>query len=277
MQRLKEILGFDLLQLGDVHIDVLTLFLIALTVVITKLVLWLIKKALLRKSFFNKMDDGNAYALFQILRYLIWIIALGFFLETVGVQITVLIAGSAALLVGIGLGLQQTFHDVIAGIIILSERTIRLGDILEIDGDVIRIREIGLRVSKGVTRNHIIMIIPNSQITNSKVINWSHQGKRTRFSITVGVSYGSDVDLVLQVLRESAEEHEDVSFKNIIEARLVEFNNSSLDFQVLFFSEKIFEIERVKSDIRQTISRKFKANNISIPFPQVDVHIKKSD
>ena len=101
--------------------------------------MWLIKKALLRKSFFNKMDDGNAYALFQILRYLIWIIALGFFLETVGVQITVLIAGSAALLVGIGLGLQQTFHDVIAGIIILSERTIRLGDILEIDGDVIRI------------------------------------------------------------------------------------------------------------------------------------------
>lgn len=262
------------MKIGDFQIEIATLFMIALTIVITKLVIWLIKKALLRKSFFNKMEDGNAYALFQILRYLIWVIALGFFLETIGVQITVLIAGSAALLVGIGLGLQQTFHDVIAGIILLSERSIRLGDILEVDGDVIKVKEIGLRVSKGLNRDNITLIIPNSQITNTKVINWSHQSRRTRFKVNVGVSYGSDIDLVIKTLEESVKEHPDITHEYLIEARFIEFNNSSLDFQVLFFSEKIFEIETIKSDIRRIISRKLIENSITIPFPQMDVHLK---
>lgn len=274
MEKIKEILSFDLLNLGSYHLELYTLILILLVFLITKLILWLTKKALLKKSFFNKLEEGNAYALYQIIRYIIWIIALGFFLETIGVKITVLIAGSAALLVGIGLGLQQTFHDIISGLILLSERTVRLGDILEIDGDVIKIQEIGLRASKGLNRFDISIIIPNSHITNNKVINWSHQSKRTRFKVNVGVAYGSDIDLVLKTLEESVKEHPDITHKNMIEARFIEFNNSSLDFIVLFYSEKIFEIETIKSDLRRIINRKFIENNITIPFQQVDIHLK---
>ena len=191
-----------------------------------------------------------------------------------GVKVTILIAGSAALLVGVGLGLQQTFNDVISGIILLSERSIKIGDVLEIDNDIVTIQEIGLRTSKGLNTDDISIIIPNSLITTNKVINWSYQTKKTRFRIDVGTSYESDIDLVLQILEDCVLDNSDISDTDLIEARLINFGNSSLDFQVLFFSDNIFRINKVKSDIRRSIAKKFAINNISIPFPQIDVHIK---
>lgn len=149
-----------------------------------------------------------------------------------------------------------------------------MGDVLEIDKDIIRLQEIGLRVSYGINRQNIFIIIPNSQIINNKVINWSHQTLKTLFKINVGVAYGSDVDLVIKVLKESTASHPNISDKKSIEIRFINFGDSSLDFQILFYSEKIFRIEQVKSDIRKNINQKFIENNINIPFPQVDVHFK---
>lgn len=274
MEVINKILDFVLISAGNYKLGVISLFLILLIIVITKVLLWLIKKSLFRKRKLKNFDEGNTYALYQIIKYILWVLAIGFILETIGVKVTLLIAGSAALLVGIGLGLQQTFNDVISGIILLSERSIKINDVLEIDGDVVKIQEIGLRTSKGLNTDDISIIIPNSLITTNKVINWSHQTKKTRFRIDVGVTYGSDVELVLKILEESAFEHPDISDRKLTEARLVNFGNSSLDFQVLFFSKNIFRINKVKSDIRKIINKKFIQNNITIPFPQIDVHLK---
>jgi small-conductance mechanosensitive channel len=276
METLKNFLEFEIISVGEYKIRVYTLVTILIIFLITKLVLFLIKKTLFLKRRFKKLDRGSAYALFQIISYVIWVIAVGFILETIGVKVTVLIAGSAALLVGIGLGLQQTFNDVISGIILLSEQSIKIDDVLEIDGDIVKIQSIGLRTSKGLNTNDISIIIPNSLITTNKVINWSHQTKKTRFRIDVGVAYGSDVDLVIKILEESAFEHADISDRELTEARLVNFGNSSLDFQVLFFSKNIFRINKVKSDIRRIINQKFTENKIAIPFPQMDLHLKSN-
>ncbi|HSH19210.1 MAG TPA: mechanosensitive ion channel domain-containing protein [Draconibacterium sp.] len=273
MEKINTFLQYELIQIGDYKIQVYTLVIIAIILLITKLSIWLIKKALFRKQD-DDFDHGNAYAIFQIIKYIVWVISIGFILESVGVKVTVLIAGSAALLVGVGLGLQQTFNDIISGIILLSERSIKIDDILEIDDDVVRIQKIGLRTSKGLNRDEISIIIPNSLITTNKVINWSHQARKTRFRINVGVAYGSDVDLVLNILKESAVSHPDISNVPEIEARFIDFGNSSLDFQVLFYSENVFRIEKIKSDIRKIINRKFIENNITIPFPQMDIHLK---
>jgi small-conductance mechanosensitive channel len=270
----SKFLEFEIVSIGGFKIRVYTLVAIAFIILATKLVLWLIKKALFRKHRHNKLDIGNTYALFQIIKYVIWVLAIGILLQTIGIEVTVLLAGSAALLVGIGLGLQQTFNDVISGIILLSERSIKIGDILEIDGDIVKIQKIGLRTSQGLNRDEISIIIPNSSITTSKVINWSHQSQKTRFHIHVGVAYGSDVELVAKVLRESAMEHPDISDHDLIDVRLADFGSSSLDFRILFFSRNIFRIEKVKSEIRRIINRKFTENNIIIPFPQMDVHVK---
>ena len=276
MEILREFLEFELIRVGEYKIRVYTLATILIIFLITKLILVLIKKTLFRKRKINEFDKGNAYALFQIIRYVIWVIAIGLVLETIGIKVTVLIAGSAALLVGIGLGLQQTFNDVLSGIILLSEKSIKIDDILEIDGDIVKIQSIGLRTSKGLNTDDISIIIPNSLITTNKVINWSHQTKKARFRIDVGVAYGSDVDLVIKTLEDSAFEHPDTSDRELTEARLVNFGNSSLDFQVLFFSKNIFRINKVKSDIRRIINKKFTENNISIPFPQMDLNLKSN-
>jgi small-conductance mechanosensitive channel len=177
MEKFNTFLQYELLHLGDYKIQVYTLVIVALVLIFTKLAIWIIKKALFRKQD-DEFDYGNAYAIFQIIRYVIWVISIGLILETVGVKVTVLVAGSAALLVGVGLGLQQTFNDIVSGIILLSERSIKIDDILEIDNDVVRIQKIGLRTSKGLNRDEISIIIPNSLITTNKVINWSHQAKK---------------------------------------------------------------------------------------------------
>ena len=274
MEIIRNFLEFELLSIGKYTLRTYTLVTIVIVFIITKIIIWLIKKTMFHKHKMNSQDIGNTYALFQIIKYVIWVIAFGFLLETIGIKLTVLLAGSAALLVGIGLGLQQTFNDIVSGIILLSERSIKIGDVLEIDNDIVRIHEIGLRTSTGSNRDGITIIIPNSLITTHKVINWSHQSKKTRFKINVRIAHGSDVELVMKVLKESALEHPDILDDSLIDIRLLDFSSSSLDFQVLFFSENIFRIENVKSDIRKIINRKFIENNIRIPFPQMDVHIK---
>ncbi|WP_418603433.1 mechanosensitive ion channel family protein [Hwangdonia sp.] len=273
METLKDFLDLELIRIGKNSIEVFTLVTVLMIFLVSKLIILVIKKALFRKRQFKKLTKGSAYALLQIIRYFIWIIAIGLILETVGVKVTVLLAGSAALLVGIGLGLQQTFNDIISGIILLSEQSIKIDDVLDIDGDIVKIQSIGLRTSKALNTDHVSIIIPNSLITTNKVINWSHQTMKTRFRIDVGVAYGSDIDLVIKIMEESAFEHPDIPDRETTEARLVNFGSSSLDFQVLFFSQNIFRISKVKSDIRRTISRKFAKNNISIPFPQMDLHV----
>ena len=275
MEIIENFLQRNILSFGSHEIKVYSVVIFVIIFLTTKFIIWLIKKWMFRKRHLEKYDQGTTYAVFQIIKYVIWIIAITIALDSIEIKVTVLIAGSAALLVGVGMGLQQTFNDIISGFILLYERTIKINDILEIDGDIVLIQEIGLRTSKGLNRDEISIIIPNSLITTNKVINWSHQAKKTRFKINVGVAYGSDVPLVLKVLEESVFEHPEIGNKNQIEARLIEFNNSSLDFQVLFFSENVFRIEKIKSEIRRIINRKFIENGITIPFPQMDVYFKE--
>ena len=277
MKTITDFFNFEILNFNNYTLSIFDLSSIIVIVIITKLILWLISKAIFNKTKLHNLDKGSAFSLFQIIKYLIWVIAIVLMLEALGVQVTILLAGSAALLVGIGLGLQQTFNDILSGIILLFEHSVKVGDILEIDGDRVIIQEIGLRTSKGMNVRQIVVIIPNSLITTNKVINWSHQTQKTLWNIDIGVAYGSDVDLVIKTLEESAVEHLEFSECEFKEVRFVNFGNSSMDFQLFFYSKNIFSIEKVKSDIRKIICKKFNEHKITIPFPQMDLHIKSKD
>ncbi len=272
---IEHILNYKIIDLGRYYLTIEKLLVIILIVVVTKTLLIILKRSILSSKRLKPKDEGSLFSIIQIFNYIGWIIAFVLILDTLGIKITVLLTGSAALLVGIGLGLQQTFNDFISGFILLIEGNTKVGDILQIDTDVVMLKEIGLRTSEGVNRDDITIIIPNSKIINDKVINWSHQQKKTRFRIDVGVAYGSDVDLVVKILEDSALEHPDIFNKELIEARFIDFGNSSLNFQLLFYSKNIFRIEKVKSDIRKIINRNFIKNNITVPFPQMDVYLKQ--
>lgn len=274
METINNILEFEIFRFKEHYLTIFELLSVCLIFLITRLIIWLIGKVIFQKT---KLDKGSTFALYQLIKYVIWIMATVFMLEAVGAEYTVILAGSAALLVGIGLGLQSIFTDILSGVILLFEKSIKIDDILEIDGDIIKVQSIGLRTSRGVNRRKINVILPNSLLTTNKVINWSHQTYKTRFSITVGVAYGSDIDLVAEILEKSAMEHPEVLEADSLDVRLIEFGASSLDFQLLFYSQNIFSIEKVRSDIRKIIVRKFHENNITIPFPQLDLNLNSKE
>lgn len=185
-----------------------------------------------------------------------------------------MLAGSAALLVGLGFGIQQIFNDLVSGIILLFEGNLKVGEIIQLENDIVgKVTMIGLRTSKIRTRDDITMIIPNSKFISDKVINWSQDQSTTRFQVEVGVAYGSDVELVTRLLLESAKENQAVETKPEPFVRFSDFGESSLNFQLLFWTNESFRCENVKSKLRYTIDRKFRENNVQIPFPQRDVHL----
>jgi len=273
IKKIQEILEYKMIELDSFSLSIFHIILVVAVIVITRITLWGIKKMIHREALKQKVGEGRQHALFQIFKYFIIVIAVVIVLESLGVKVTILLAGSAALLVGLGFGLQQIFHDFISGLILLFEGTIKVGEVIEIEGIVGRVVRIGIRTAEIETRDNIMMIIPNSKFTSEKVINWSHNRKYTRFKISVGVAYGSDSKLVKKALLECAANHNFVAKKPEPTVRFNDFGDSALLFELLFFSENMFRIERIKSDIRFIIDRKFRDNGIHIPFPQRDLHI----
>ncbi|GGH76999.1 mechanosensitive ion channel family protein [Phaeocystidibacter marisrubri] len=254
--------------------SVLEVVIILFIIGITRAAIWLIQRALDNRVQRKRIDPGKAYAITQILKYLLWTISIIYCLDYLGVKITVLLAGSTALFVGLGLGLQDAFKDFVSGFIILMERTVTVGDIVEVDGIIGKVLEVGLRTTLVQTRDDIYMIIPNQKLTNEHVINWSQSKKVTRFSIGVGVAYGSDTRLVEKLLLDAVNEHKMISKTPAPTVQFIDFGNSSLDFKIFFYSANLFRIEAVKSDVRYIIDQKFRENNITIPFPQRDLWVR---
>lgn len=145
LEGLKEILEYKIIDLDKFSLTPYDLLMLLIVIVGTRLLLWAIKKIIYRLNFKSDLDLGRRSALYQIVKYVIVVIAISIGLETIGVKVTILLAGSAALLVGVGLGLQEFFKDIFSGIILLLEGTIKVGDVLEVDGIVCEVNQIGIR------------------------------------------------------------------------------------------------------------------------------------
>lgn len=272
---IKNIFNYKLLETEKFNISVFNLFEIALIIIITSAILWLIKKFLRRQAKNSRLEIGTSHAILQIIRYLFWIIAIMIIFQTIGFKITFLLAGSAALLVGIGLGVQEVFKDLISGFFMLFEGNLRVGDIVELEENLVgKVVQVGLRTTKIETRDRVVLIIPNSNFISDRLINWSHMEKKTRFHVNVGVAYGSDVDKITKILREVAEEHAKIAHDPKPVVMFYDFGNSSLDFKLHFWTYDTFWVEVIKSDLRYAINKKFIDNKVTIPFPQRDVHIR---
>lgn len=271
---LSEILSTEIFRVGGYVLSIEGVLNTICIIACARILLWVIRRSIVRSKIFKTYDEGQILAYYQIAKYIIVVVAIALILETHGIKITFLVAGSAALLVGIGLGLQQLFNDLVSGFIILTEHSIKVGDIIEVEGIVARVKLIGLRTSKVENRLGIFMIIPNSKIVNENVTNWSHNNRVTRFQLPVGVAYGSDVELEARLLEEAASEHNEVDHSKNNIARFVDFGDSALQFELLFWSANRFRVEDVKSQLRFAINRKFIENRVQIPFPQRDLHLK---
>jgi small-conductance mechanosensitive channel len=167
---MEKILDFALIKYGTFKLTVGSLFVIILIFVFARLFIFTINKILKRYLQKKNIDYGRSYAVRTIFKYLVYIIAAILILKTLGVQLSVLLLGSAGLLVGIGIGLQQTFSDFISGIILLVEGNIEVGDIMDIDGIIGQVTRIGLRNCSVKTREDFTIIIPNSKLVGHSTI-----------------------------------------------------------------------------------------------------------
>lgn len=206
------------------------------------------------------------------MRYVVIVISILVGLQLFGFNLSVLVAGSAALLVGIGLGLQNLFSDFISGIILLVDSSIKVNDVIQVKDIVCIVKEINLRTTTVLTRDDKYIILPNSDLTRNQLINWTHSERSSRFEIAVGVDYSSNVTQVMQLLKQAVDSHHEVLKQPNSFVRFTDFGDSSLNFSVVFCSEELFRVESIKSEIRIKIFELFTENNISIPFPQRVIH-----
>ncbi len=276
MTSLFNLLDLILVEYQNFRLTVAGLAYIAFLFFMVRLMLWLLEKALSRHAARRRIkDQGRRQALIQITKYFGYSLAFALSLQYTGINLSLLMAGSAALLVGIGFGLQHTFNDFISGVILLFDGSVAVGNVVQVGELIGRIKKINIRTTTLETPESISVIVPNSQFTQDRVINWSHNLEATRFSVQVGVAYGSDVARVMEALYKATTTHRAVLKHPPAVARFVDFSDSALLFEILFWTEEVFSVEFIKSDLRVSIDAAFRQEDIRIPFPQRDLHIIK--
>jgi small-conductance mechanosensitive channel len=247
------------------------LFLIALTF-FSRLCQRFLQKEILART---PWDRGQQYAVARVTGYLIFLFGLIIGLQSLGVDLSSLVVLGGALGVGAGFGLQPIVSNFVSGLVLLVERPVRLGDRVDVgntSGDVVRI---GGRSTWVRTNDNEVIIIPNSEFITSRVINWTANDPQVRFSIPVGVGYGSNPAEVRQLLLEVARNHPDVLPVPAPDVIFVGFGDSSLDFQLRVFTIRQVQTPgTLKSDLLFSIFRVFGEHGIEIPFPQRDLHLR---
>ena len=265
-------LGFHYTS-GDKSIDVTIGLLLLLTAafVTTSFFLQWIRRFFTRKM---EADDKLKFiSIFKFIKYVVYILVILFTMSAAGIDITILITASAALFVGLGLALQELFQDIIGGIFIIVDKSLRVGDIIEVNSRVGKVFEIKLRTTRAITRDDKIIIIPNHHFISEIVYNYTQNHKTTRENVKVGVAYGSDVQLVTSILESVVKDQRGVLKSPKPFVLFEDFGDSALLFSLNFYISDSFSDPRLKSELRYKIDAAFRKNNITIPFPQRDVHI----
>ena len=249
---------------------IFTLIILA-AIFVTRLFTRLVFDRILKKF---HLKDGVRYTLRRLTEYTLHLVGIIVAFQFVGIDLSGLAVIFGLLSVGIGFGLQNVTANFVAGLVLLFERPIRIGDrvtVGDVEGDV---EEISMRATKVRTLNNISIIVPNSEFTSSNIVNWSYGDPRIRLDIDVGVSYGSDLDLVLRSLKEVALESPRVLKNPEPDVLLREFGESSWNMRLRLWIDTPEGHHRIRSDINCAIVRKFRENGIEIPFPQRDLHLR---
>jgi small-conductance mechanosensitive channel len=266
---MEEILQYKILSLGTYGLTVTMLLGGLLTWLLTLLLLRTLRRIIHRsEKLLNVSDKGRRHSIYLIAKYVVWTVAVAIILEVLGIHVSVVLAGSAALLVGLGLGVQQIFRDIMSGMFLLFEGTIEVDDVLQLDGQVCKVTEINLRTSKLLTRDGQVMIVPNHKFITENVLNWTHHDQLpNRFLITIGVNYEAPENRVRDIMLACAHCHPDVIQEDPerpILARLQEFTDERIIFELAFWSHRKFEADTVRSDLRFAIRERLHAEGINM-------------
>jgi small-conductance mechanosensitive channel len=274
--RLYYYVNFPLLKLGEAQITAWTiayifLLLIVLYTITNRMKHWVVDR-LFAKS---HIEYGTRQAIGTIVAYSIVVIGTLVILDSAGINLSALTIVAGALGIGIGFGLQNVTTNFISGIIVLLERPIKVGDRVQVEGATGDVVNISLRATTIVTNDNIAVIVPNSEFISSKVINWSYKNKDVRCNFPITVAYGTDSELVRDVLLEIAENHPGVLKDKKADVLLNQFGDSGINFTLRVWTRTYTSKPGVlQSEINYEIARKFEQHGIQIPSPQREVFVR---
>ena len=273
---IKEVLTYPLIKMGAGSITLQSLLILCVLFVVVLLLEKIVRERVIMRIF-EKTDlpESLEYGLARIMGYVFIVIGWYMALQFVGVDLSSLALIAGGISVGVGFGLQNIINNFVSGIIIFAERPITIGDRVEVSGIAGRVVKISLRSTTVITNDNITMIVPNADFISQTVTNWSHGDPKVRIRVPVGVAYGSDIELLEKLLLEIADENPK-SLKDPKPSVLFDsFGDNSLNFELaLWTASMTTRPRRFISTINFAIEKKLRENNVEIPFPQRDLHIR---
>lgn len=228
----------------------------------------------LQKS--GRLDRSTAYLLQRMTFYVLVIFITLIALPIAGIPVTIFTVMGGAVAIGVGFGAQNLFNNLISGIIIMFEQPIRVGDIVEVQGGQGRVEEISNRCVRVRRSDGIDVLIPNSFFLEQPVVNWTHSDRDIRGELVVGVAYGSPAEQVRDLIMQAAGEHDKVRKDPAPVVLYEEFGDNSLNFRLLFWTpvSRPMDLRRIRSDLHYRIDALFREADITIAFPQRDLHLE---
>jgi small-conductance mechanosensitive channel len=267
-------LSYELGRIGEVILTprkiAVALFAIWFFNMLSHLIERTIHRTLMKKDF----DPGAKTAIERFARYGVFTMGILITLSYIGLNLRALESFGAVLGVGLGFGLQNITQNFISGLILLTERPIKRGDIVDVDGTTGRVLDVRARSTLVLTRDDVVIIVPNSEFITKQVINQSFSGDKIRYSIPIGVAYGSDVQKVEKILLKIADEHPKILKTPPPSVLFKDFGASALEFSLQIWLSDLWFHANILSELRFEIEKKFREHEITIPFPQMDVYVK---
>ncbi len=273
LEKVGAALNFELVNVAGTTITGATLVSAVLIVLVSAWVSRLGQRAIGRVFAMRGVKAEGTVGVFKRLtHYLILAIGLGVALSTLGIDLGALFAAGAIFAVGIGFAMQNIAQNFVSGLILLIERAIKPGDVLEVENDIVKVKSMGIRATVVRTLQDEDLIVPNSLLVQNPVKNYTLADSYYRVRVAVGVVYGSDMKRVIEVLEEAAEGIEWRDESHRIRVQMTDFGSSSVDFDVSVWVQDPWQLREYSSQLRQAIWWALKDAEITIAFPQLDVH-----
>ncbi|MEO1490109.1 MAG: mechanosensitive ion channel domain-containing protein [Pseudomonadota bacterium] len=270
-------------EIGNIRFSVLDALLIVAVILLVVTAAWFATRAS-RAAIHNltRLDGSQKVLAEKVSTIAIWALAFFIGIDLLGVDLTALAFFGGAFGLAIGFGLQKTFGNLISGIILLLDKSIKPGDVISVtdqagNESVGQIRKIGIRAISVITRDQTEHLIPNENLMINQVVNWSYSSKDVRVKAPVGVAYDSDLELVTRLLYQAADETSRVLKTPKPRVNIMEFGDNSVNFELRFWiQDPEGGLANIRSDVYMRIWQLFQENEVEIPFPQSDLHLRSS-
>ncbi|MDA0240121.1 MAG: mechanosensitive ion channel [Proteobacteria bacterium] len=265
--------------LGDVSISALTVIKGVLALAVLLWMATIISGMMERRISRSANLTPSVQVLFsKLLKVVLIAVAVVIALSSVGIDLTAFTVFTGALGVGVGFGLQKIVANLISGILILMDKSIKPGDVIEVGGTYGWVNSLGGRYASVVTRDGIEHLIPNEELITQRVSNWTHSSSQIRLKIPVGISYNADVRKAIELCIEAANEVERILSEPKAACLVKGFGDSSVDLEIrVWINDPKNGVSNVKSAVLLIVWDKFHEHGIEIPFPQRDLHIKSAE